>query len=86
MSSEEDLVKIYMVQVKRYVLDTKSIDLCVNHICLSDRDSAKSSPKKQKKTKEETGKATGLRCTGRSGATHRTIPCTVRPNSLLSGF
>jgi hypothetical protein len=30
MSSEEDLVKIYMLQAKRYALDTKSIDLCAN--------------------------------------------------------
>jgi hypothetical protein len=41
MSLEEDLVNIYMVQAKRYVLDTKSIDLSVNHICLSTSDSAK---------------------------------------------
>jgi uncharacterized protein YjbK len=41
MSLEEDLVKIYMVQAKRYVLDTESIDLSANHICLSARDSAK---------------------------------------------
>jgi hypothetical protein len=41
MSSEEDLVKIYMVQAKRYVLDTESIDLCTNHICLSAKDLAK---------------------------------------------
>jgi hypothetical protein len=37
MSSEEDLVQSYMDQAKRYVLDTESIDLSVNHICLSDR-------------------------------------------------
>jgi hypothetical protein len=41
MSSEEDLVKIYMVQAERYVLDTKSVDLCANHFCLSARDTAK---------------------------------------------
>jgi hypothetical protein len=45
-------VKIYMVQAKRYVLDTESIDLCANHICLSARDSAKSSPKETKEDKE----------------------------------
>jgi hypothetical protein len=44
-------VKIYMVQAKRYVLDTKSIDLCANHIFLSARDSAKSSPKETKEDK-----------------------------------
>jgi hypothetical protein len=53
MSSEEDLVKIYMVQAKRYVMDTKSIDLCANHICLSARDSAKWSPEE---TKEDKGR------------------------------
>jgi hypothetical protein len=53
MSSEEDLVKIYMVQAKRYVLDTESIDLCAKHICLSARDSTKSSPKE---TKEDKGR------------------------------
>jgi hypothetical protein len=37
MSSEEDLVQSYMDQAKRYALDTKSIDLSVNHICLSAR-------------------------------------------------
>jgi hypothetical protein len=41
ISSEEDLVKIYMDQAKRYALDTESIDLCANHVCLSARDSAK---------------------------------------------
>jgi hypothetical protein len=51
MSSEEDLVKIYMVQAKRYVLDTESIDLCTNHICLSAKDLAKSSPKERKEDK-----------------------------------
>jgi hypothetical protein len=51
MSSDEDLVKIYMVQAKRYVLDTESIDLCANHICLSARDSTKSSPKETKEDK-----------------------------------
>jgi hypothetical protein len=41
MSSEEELVQIYMNQAKRYALDTESIDLCANHVCLSARDSAK---------------------------------------------
>jgi hypothetical protein len=34
-------VEINMVQAKRYVLDTESIDLCANRICLSARNSAK---------------------------------------------
>jgi hypothetical protein len=38
---------------KMYVLDTESIDFCANHICLSTRDSAKSSPKE---TKEDKGR------------------------------
>ena len=46
-------MEIYMVQAKRYVLDTELIDLCGNHICLSDRDSAKQSPKE---TKEDKGR------------------------------
>jgi hypothetical protein len=46
-------VKIYMVQAKRYVLDTESIDLCANHICLSARDLATSSPEE---TKEDKGR------------------------------
>jgi hypothetical protein len=82
-----------MVQAKRYVLDTESIDLCANHICLSARNSAKSSPKE---TKEDKGRNREklLDCavpdgpvppTGQSGV-HRTVRCTVRPNSLLSGF
>jgi hypothetical protein len=93
MSSEEDLVKIYMVQAKRYVLDTESIDLCANHINLSTRDSAKSSPRE---TKEDKGRNREklLDCaapddpvppTGQSGV-HRTVRCMVRPNSLLSSF
>jgi hypothetical protein len=41
MSSEEELVQIYMNQAKRYALNTESIDLCANHVCLSARDSAK---------------------------------------------
>jgi hypothetical protein len=53
MSSEQDLVKIYMVQAKRYVLDTESIDLGANHICLSTMDLAMSSPKE---TKEDKGR------------------------------
>ena len=53
MSLEEDLVKIYMLQGKRYVLDTGSIDLCANHIFRSARDSAKSS---LKETKEDKGR------------------------------
>jgi hypothetical protein len=82
-----------MVQAKRYVLDTESIDLCANHICLSARDLAKSSTKE---TKEDKGRNREklLECvapdgpvppTGQSGV-HRTVRCTVRPNSLLSGF
>jgi hypothetical protein len=39
MSSEEEL-KIYMDQAKKYALDTESIDLRANHVCLSARDSA----------------------------------------------
>jgi hypothetical protein len=39
MSSEEELVQIYMDQDKRYALDTESIDLSANHVCLSDRNS-----------------------------------------------
>jgi hypothetical protein len=53
MSSEEDLVQISMDQAKRYALDTKSIDLCANHVCISVRDSTKSSPKE---TKEDKGR------------------------------
>jgi hypothetical protein len=30
-----------MDQEKRYALDTKSIDLCANHVCLSTSDKAK---------------------------------------------
>jgi hypothetical protein len=45
-----------MDQAERYVLVIESIDLCANHICLSARDLAKSSPKEQKKTKEGTKK------------------------------
>jgi hypothetical protein len=93
MSSEEDLVKIYMVQANRYVLDAESIDLAANNICLSARDTAKSSPKE---TKEDKGRNREklLNCvapdglvppTGKSGV-HQTVRCTVRPNSLLSGF
>jgi hypothetical protein len=93
-SSEEDLVKIYMVQAKMYVLDTESIGLCANHICLSAReDSARSSPKEIKEDKERNREKL-LDCvarddpvppTGQSGV-HRTVRCTVWPNSLLSGF
>jgi hypothetical protein len=53
MSSEEHLVQSYMDQAKRYALDTESIDLCAKHVCLSSRDSAKSSPKE---TKEDKGR------------------------------
>jgi hypothetical protein len=38
MSSEEDLVQNYMDQAKRYAMDTESIDLCANYVCLSARD------------------------------------------------
>jgi hypothetical protein len=37
----KDLVQSYMDQAKRYALDTESIDLIANHVCLSARDSAK---------------------------------------------
>jgi hypothetical protein len=61
-------VQSYMDQGKRYVLDTKSIDLCANHICLSARNSAKSSPKKQKKAKEKIGKV--LDCAAPNSPVH----------------
>jgi hypothetical protein len=82
-----------MVQAKRYVLDTESIDLCANHICLSARDSAKSSPKETKEDKRRNREKL-LDCvasdgpvppTGQSGV-HETVRCMVRPNSLLSHF
>jgi hypothetical protein len=34
-------VQSYIDQAKRYVLDIESIDLCVKHVFLSVRDSAK---------------------------------------------
>jgi hypothetical protein len=85
-------VKIYMVQAKRYVLDTELIDLCANHICLSARDLAKSSPKE---TKEDKGRnreklldcvpPNGLLLPTGQSRVHRTVRCTVQPNSLLLG-
>jgi hypothetical protein len=90
MSSEEDLVQIYMDQAKRYVLDTESIDLCANHIFLSDRDLAKRSPKE---TKEDKGRnieklldwvtPDGPVPPTEQFGVHRTVWCIVRPNSRL---
>jgi hypothetical protein len=44
-------VQNYMDQAKRYALDTESIDLCANHVCLSARDLVESSPKEAKENK-----------------------------------
>jgi hypothetical protein len=80
MSSEEDLMQSYVDQDKMYVLVTESIDLYANHICLSARDAAKSSPKGKKEDKGR-NKEKVLDCaapdglmplTGQSGV-HRTI-------------
>jgi hypothetical protein len=66
---EEDLVQSYMDQAKRYVLVTESIDLYADHICLSVRDSTKSSPKG---TKEDKGrnKEKVLDCAAPDGPVH----------------
>jgi hypothetical protein len=40
-------MKIYMVQAKRYVLDTESIDLCANHICPTGRNTSYQTKKNQ---------------------------------------
>jgi hypothetical protein len=83
----------YMDQAKRYALDTKSIDLCANHVCLSARDLVEPSPKEAKENKGRNREKL-LDCvaldgplppTGQSGV-HRIVRCTVRPNSTLSGF
>jgi hypothetical protein len=76
-----------MDQVKMYVLDIESNDLCDNHICLSAWNLGKLSPKRNKRKQwKKQIEAAGLRSTGRSGATHRTVWCTVWPNSPLLGF
>jgi hypothetical protein len=47
-------MKIYMNQAKMYALeDTWSIVLCANCVCLSARDSVKSSPKGAKKRRKK---------------------------------
>jgi hypothetical protein len=81
MSSEEDLSQSYMNQAKRYVLDTKSISLCANHICLSARNSAKSNPKKQKKIKGETGKV--LDCAAPDSPVHGPVELAALRNFRL---
>jgi hypothetical protein len=68
-----------MDQAERYALDIESIDLCANHVCLSGRDLAKSSPKE---AKEDKGRNIKRYWT----AQHRTVRCTVCPTCCSRGF
>jgi hypothetical protein len=68
-----------MDQAKRYAMDTYSIDLCANHVCLSVRDFIKISPKESKRNQKR-NKGKVLDCSAPDSPVHGPA------NSLLSGI